>query len=261
MFKEFTERDFIGFREHLKSRQNPNSLGGALFISCFLQFLLYYLIYYVAAEATVYPNVATIKKIHFGVTLILTVFSAVFMFSLVFKTFEKTQYLLSILVSQNVFGIYSYLGALFLIGEGDVATSAFLVTFTYITSGIAVVLFVATFFRLYLLIKKGQYRESSKKGEEFESTSYIPIVIIASIGTLIILITLVINNGVIGVSDETIFFIVLSLLIFYVMIYVLPEQLIILYCKFRFKSFNFNMSGHLYPVGESDYESYGSRKN
>ncbi|WP_280528738.1 hypothetical protein [Virgibacillus pantothenticus] len=33
------------------------------------------------------------------------------------------------------------------------------------------------------------------------------------------------------------------------MLFVLPEQLVILYCKYRFESFNFDKDGNLKPMG------------
>ncbi|WP_240628679.1 ABC transporter ATPase [Bacillus salacetis] len=191
-----------------------------------------------------------IKIIHFWITILLTVFSAIFAISAVYKKFEKTQYLTSIIVSQNLFGVYLYIGALFLIGEKDGATAEFLISFTFITLSVAAALFLAVFVRFYVLLQKGQYREGSAKGElreKFEATSYIPIAIIGGTGVVLIVNSLL-RNGVMGGSLESNIFTVLPLLIFYTMIFVLPEQLVILYCKFRFKSFNFNWSGHLYPM-------------
>ncbi|PLR95918.1 ABC transporter ATPase [Bacillus sp. T33-2] len=253
MFRNLCEEDFALLRGPLESgRQSPNSLGGILFLGCFLQWLLFYLIYTVTAEMTVYPNVESIKTIHFWSTIVLTILSAIFAISAVYKKFEKSQYIVSIIVSQNLFGIFLYLGALFSIGQESEATEEFLITFTYITLGVAAALFLATFMRLYLLLKNGRYREGSAKGEhreKFDTTSYIPVAIVGSTGIVLIIISLI-RNGLIGGSFETVLFTVLPLLIFYTMIFVLPEQLVILYCKYRFKSFNFNESGFLYPMEE-----------
>jgi len=40
-------------------------------------------------------------------------------------------------------------------------------------------------------------------------------------------------------------FIVIGIGLFWVMLFVLPEQLVILYCKIRFQRFNFNERGFL----------------
>ncbi|MCC5804405.1 ABC transporter ATPase [Rossellomorea vietnamensis] len=261
MFTKLTEEDFYILREPLKSgRQSPGSLGGILFLGCFLQFLMYYLIYYIAAESTVYPGVEKIQTIHLWVTVILTAFSAIFSISTVYKKFEKTQYLLSIIVSQNLFGIYLYLGALFLIGEAGNVTEGFLINFTTITLGTAVALFLAVFARFYFLLKKRKYREGSTKAErreKFETTSYIPIAIIASTG-LVLIVNSLMKNDVLGGSNESVIFTILPLLIFFTMIFILPEQLVILYCKFRFKSFNFNLNGRLYSIDNTKHNT--SRK-
>lgn len=39
-----------------------------------------------------------------------------------------------------------------------------------------------------------------------------------------------------------------SPLLFFTMLFILPEQLVILYCKYRFESFNFDKDGQLIPM-------------
>ena len=54
----------------------------------------------------------------------------------------------------------------------------------------------------------------------------------------------------------------LAFLLYFMMMFVLPEQLVILYCKFRFKSFNFDPDGNLYPASscKGDIKKNGNKK-
>lgn len=55
--------------------------------------------------------------------------------------------------------------------------------------------------------------------------------------------------------SDIVLFIVVGVAIIYVLMLLLPRQLVILYCKGRFKSFQFNDENELNPVGSSrDYE-------
>lgn len=247
MLKKLSEEDFAVLRGPLESgRQSPNSLASVFILGIFLQALLCYIIYYIAGKYTIYPNFESIQKIHMGLTAILILLSVVFAIPAVFKRAEKVQYFLSIIVTQN-FTVFFYLSALFYLGESDDATVGSLVNLTWITLTIGVLLFLATFIRFYILLQKGYYRKGSKSDEmrgKFETKSYIPIAIIGSI-SLVFIIQYVMKMGSSDFFD-TVMFVFLPFALFYTLIFVLPEQLVILYCKIRFKSFNFDISGYLY---------------
>ena len=49
---------------------------------------------------------------------------------------------------------------------------------------------------------------------------------------------------------DTVLIITVGIGLFFVMLFVLPEQLVILYCKYKYKSFNFNERGYLYSIGD-----------
>ncbi|APH03504.1 hypothetical protein [Bacillus weihaiensis] len=253
MLKQLTAKDFAVLRIPLESgRQSPNSLGGILFLGCFLQWLLYYITYFRAASYTTYPHVDKIHDYHFMITLVITVLSLLFCIPFVYKKYDQYQYMLSIVVSQNLFGLFPYLCGMFFIGEGPNATTKMMITFTYISLTIAIVLFIATSVRFYILLKKGKYREGSTRGiiqSKVEATSYLPFAIIGGLGLFYIL-QYMIKSGALA-SFEHFIMTLLFLLIFYAMIFVLPEQLVILYCKFRFKSFTFSERGYLYSEEEN----------
>ena len=246
MLHKLKKKDFAVLRGPLESgRQSPDSLAGAIFLLIFLQALVYYVTYYIAAEVTIFPNVEKIQRIHLWVTVCLVCLSTIYSFSVIYKRSQKIQYLISILSVQNI-GISFYLSGVFIVGEMEGIPVESLVMFTKITIGIGVLLFVGTCIRFYILLKNGHYRNGSKKGqlrEGFETTSYIPLAIIGSTGFVFVIQYMIRKIGWMGFEDM--FIIVLAMGLFYTMIFVLPEQLVILYCKFRFKSFNFDKDGFL----------------
>ena len=250
MLRSLSEADFIVLRSPLQSgRQSPSSLGGILFLSIFLQALLLYLEYYIGGFST-YPNQQKIFTVHLWISSILAVLSLLYAFSSIYMKSQKIQYLLSIMVSQNLFGVSAFILALFIIGTEESINSDAnsLITFTYVMLLFGVLIFIATYIRFYILLRKGYYRTGSKKDEQrgrFETKSYLPIVIVASTGLVFIIQYLVRTYYLADI--EIMFMIVLAMLIFFTMIFVLPEQLVILYCKFRFDSFNYSKKGKLKP--------------
>jgi hypothetical protein len=250
VFSKLKEEDFEVLRGPLESgRQSPSSLGFILILSIFLQAMLFALVYFMAAASTIYPYKEEILKVHFGITLILIVLCLIYAIPAVYKRSGKIQYLISILVTQNMSSIPFLLMALFLIGkdgEGLIATAESLINFTYILLFIGLLVFVATCIRFYILLRKGHYRKGSKKGElrgKFEITSYIPSAIIAGVGIVFIIQYIARNSAIDNIND--VILIVGGILAFFVMLFILPEQLVILYCKLRYKSFNFNVRGYL----------------
>ncbi|TQR21294.1 hypothetical protein [Psychrobacillus vulpis] len=250
MTRKLKEEDFEVMRGPFEyGRQRPEALSGVLILSIFLQALLFALEYFMAGRHTVYPYNDQILLIHFVVTVILSVLSLIYAMPIVYKKSEKMQYLLSILVSQNLFSISFLISALFIIGydgEGKVANAESLIQFTYIVLGIGFLIFVATFIRFYILLRKGHYRKGSKKDalrSRFETTSYVPTAIIGSLG-LVFIIQYIVRTSAINDLNMMIL-IVNGIGLFFVMLFILPEQLVILYCKFRFKSFNFNERDNL----------------
>ena len=76
MFKKLSAEDFAALRGPFESgRQSPKHLGDMLFLSIFLQGLMYALEYFVIADASIYPNKDKILTIHFWITLILIIYS------------------------------------------------------------------------------------------------------------------------------------------------------------------------------------------
>ncbi|WP_277587189.1 hypothetical protein [Psychrobacillus antarcticus] len=106
--------------------------------------------------------------------------------------------------------------------------------------------FIATVIRFSILLEKGKYRKGSTRDglrAKFETKTYIPTVIIGSTALLFIIQFAVRTFNLADIEENVIT--VLCFAVFYTMIFVLQEQLVILYCKFRFKSFNFDKRGYL----------------
>ncbi|MFJ7970335.1 hypothetical protein [Psychrobacillus sp. NPDC096389] len=250
MVFKLREKDFEVLKGPFESgRQKPSSLAGTLILAIIFQALLFSLEYFAAGRYTVYPYKDQILFVHFVITVMLSVLSIIYAIPIVYKKSEKIQYLISILVSQNLFSISFLISALFILGYdggGEVADAEYLIQFTYIVLGIGFLIFVATFIRFFILLRKGHYRKGSKKDElrgRFETTSYVPTAIIGGVG-LVFVIQYIVRTS--SINDlNMVILIVLGLGLFFAMLFILPEQLVILYCKFRFKSFNFNERGYL----------------
>ena len=253
MLKKLSERDFAVLRGPLESgRQSPNSLAFALMIAVFFQPLMMVLVYIVAADDSIYPYKNIIFYIHIFITSIIFIMSVVFSIPFFYKKAQKIQYLTIILASQNIGGTCFYLMALFFVGQDKSIDVSSLMIFTYVSMTLGLLIFIFTSIRFYILLKKGEYRAGSKKGEirykaEQGIKSYLSLIIIGSIGLLFNVQFLIRNLSFLDI--ESIFMITLCILLFYAMMFVLPEQLVILYCKYRFDSFNFNKRGELNPMG------------
>ncbi|WP_336496227.1 hypothetical protein [Psychrobacillus sp. FJAT-51614] len=153
-------------------------------------------------------------------------------------------------MSQNLFSFTFFISALFIIGkeyEGMTATPNSLLNFTYILLLLGFLVFIVTFIRFYILLRKGYYRKGSKKDElrsKWETKKYMPLAIIGGLGIVFIIQYIARSSSVNDLNAMVV--IVIGITLFFVMLFVLPEQLVILYCKYRFKSFNFNERGYLY---------------
>ena len=246
------EEDFEVLREPLESgRQSRESLSATLIIGIFLQALMFSLTYFLTGDITTFPNKEEIINTHFWITASLIGLSLLYAIPFVYKRSERIQYLLVIVVSHNMSSIPLLIMSLFLIGlkdEGLTTNEGTLLKIATIILAIGLFLFVATFARFYILLKKGQYRKGSKKEEqrsELATMSFFPrIALICGIGLVLIAKYIFKNSNYYDSNSPLI--IVGGMFLFFVMIVILPEQLVILYCKYKYKSFNFNERGYLY---------------
>ena len=219
-------------------------------MTIFLQGILFSLEYFFVGVGTTYPYKDEILTVHLWITGVLILFSLLYSIPAIYRRSDKMQYFISILVSQNLFSISFLICALFLIGNDDGSgkkiSSESLMNFTYVTLCIGVLVFILTCIRFYILLRRGEYRKGSKKDElrgRFEVKSYIPAATAAGLG-LIYVIQYIARISALNDLNMMIF-IVIGISLFFTMVFVLPEQLVILYCKIRFQSFNFNERGYL----------------
>src|SRR5699024_10667221 len=114
---------------------------------------------------------------------------------------------------------------------------------------------VTTFIRFYKLLQKGEYRKGSKKDSlrgRFETKSYVPIAIIGGLGIVYIIQHIARNTYTVDVNMITI--ILIGTLHFHAMLFVVLQQLYILYRKNRFDNLNYDQKGNLKPlVTRKDY--------
>ncbi|WP_213422112.1 hypothetical protein [Bhargavaea massiliensis] len=245
------EQDVFVLRTPLVSGlQSPMNLSGILVLGAFLQAGLYALEFYVIGYSSAHPLKNGILKWHFWTSLILIGLGIVFALPIVYRKFERLQYLISIVFSQNLFGVSSYILALLAVTDIEAGLSdASLMTFTKVTLFAGIFVFLLTFLRYIWKIRKGDYRRESRSEQirkKFEYKSSLPAAAVAGLGLFFILQYVLRNLGLGDPNQLIIIFI--GFAVFYTMCFVLPEQLIILYCKLRFSSFNFKGQTYLDEV-------------
>ncbi|WP_079709015.1 hypothetical protein [Paraliobacillus ryukyuensis] len=249
MLQQLKEKDFLVLRGPFESkRQGPKAMAGVLLFAIPFQVLFLALEYFLG-KVSEYPLREEFFSIHLILSSILIIFSIIFAIPPIFMKFQKLQYFFNTLVSQNLFGFSFYMIALLAIGANINGNSEDMITFTYITLAIGFIVFIITFIRFYILLKNGKYRKGAKKDyqrRKFEGKSLLPIAIPAGIGIVFIIQYLIRTFDF--ASAETIIMAILMIGLFYTMLFVLPEQLVLQYCKIRFDSFNYEQNGRLKPV-------------
>lgn len=225
----------------ISGRQSPSKLGSILPLAAVAQTGLYALQYWVTSAQTVHPKKDDILQWHFWITALLVALSLIYSIPPVYRKFERGQYLISILVSQKIFAVNGYLIALFILGlNGTGISPQRLMTTTWITLGIGAAVFLLSAIRFRSKLKEGAYRAGTRVDqarENLEYRSYLPIAAAAGLGIVITMQSYIRATGLEGLNEMTA--IILGLTSFYVMLVVLPEQLVILYCKYCYPEFNF----------------------
>ncbi|SEO94624.1 hypothetical protein SAMN04488134_12011 [Amphibacillus marinus] len=253
MLKKISEMDFLVLRGPFESgRQSPGSLVGAFFLVILIQSLFLWLEHFASVESN-FPLYRSVFVYHLWFSIGLTVLMIIYMLPSVYMGSQKIQYLLTIIVSQNVFGVSPYILALIIIAStftSDLNTLTFIITTTLLGG---VLVFVVTWIRFMILLKKGHYRKGSTKSQlrqKFETKSLLPFA--TAVGVPMVLIMVPLLRLVQPGNIEELFFTCLFIFVFYTMLFILPEQIVILYCKCRFDSFNFESTGRLKPVRDKD---------
>ncbi|WP_079709017.1 hypothetical protein [Paraliobacillus ryukyuensis] len=253
MLQQLKEEDFLALRSPFESgRQSPKALGAVAILFIFFQALLLFIEYYGGQYAT-YPFKNIIFKVHLIVSVMIAIISIIFAIRPIYMRHQKNQYFLNTIQSQNLGGISFYIVALLVIGNDTNVNKGAFLNFIYLTLIIGIIIFIATSIRFYILLKKGKYRKETKKDyqrRQFEGKSLLPIAIPAGIGIVFIIQYLIRTFDFDGI--DTMVMSVFMIGIFYTMLFVLPEQLVLQYCKIRFDSFNYEQNGRLKPVRDED---------
>ena len=251
LLNKLPEKDFAVLRGSLESgRQSPSSLGIVLVLFTILQPLVFFLVYWVGADKSNFPYINIIFSIHLVITILLIVFSTIYAVPFVYKKSQKIQYLIITLASQNLGGLCFYIMGLFIIGKEVYTTDPSILTFTLVTLLFGLLIFLITSIRFYRLLIKGAYRADSRKDKvrnRYETKSYLPTALIAGLAIVYIIQYFARTTYTFDINSLTL--ILIGPILFYAMLFVLPEQLVILYCKYRFESFNFNKNEELNPMG------------
>lgn len=261
MLKKFKIQDFLALRGPFESRrQTPGSLGLALLLGSVFQILMLF-IEHRFMKQTYYPNATEIFTFHLWFSLLLIVFSLAYAISAINIRSQKMQYFLTIVLSQNLAGISVFISMFFLIGIYDEISREVFLNLTIILLVCGVFVFLVTSIRFYILLEKGAYRKGSKRdllrGKlEKNIAAYLPTIIASGTGLFFTLRAL--ERSVTRLDFNVLVYVLFGIIIFLTMLFVLPEQLVILYCKFRFKSFNFDQNGNLYSVSK---DAKGKQKN
>jgi len=252
MLKNLSENSFATLRLPFESgKQSPMNIGLLNFFLLFIQALLISMEYHFA-QFSHYPGRYKILDIHLRISIILSILMLIYSIPFVYKRSQKIQYIILIVASQNVASVAPLLLALVSMGERDVG-SEFLILFTKVVLIIGVLVFSAAAIRLYILLKKGAFKRNSKKDiqrrmMEKNMMAFMPALVASGTGLSF---TIIFLSRHVRIIDIDFFMsVIFPVLIFYVVLFTLPEQLMTLYCKFRFKSFNFDKEGNLYPFSE-----------
>ncbi|MFD2654763.1 hypothetical protein [Gracilibacillus thailandensis] len=247
------EEDFYVLRGALASgRQSPNNFGGMFTLAIFLQALMVFLAHVVVGYDSQFPYKNNILWVHSTITILIIILSVIFAIPTVYKKMEVFQYFISIIISQNLFGITSFFIAIHILGSTNASITS-LILASILTLILGLLVFVVTSVRFYLLLTKGEYRKGTSRDQtrqKFEAKSFLPHVVIGGLG--IVYFIQFITSNVSRIELNSLMIGIIGIILFYGMMFVLPEQLVILYCKKRFKSFNFNKEGNIYPMGSGE---------
>lgn len=250
--KQLEEKDFAVLRKTLESgRQSPSMLGGVLILSIIMTPILFLITYIVMYDQSTFPYKDLMLDIHLYLSIFICILSILFAIPNIYRRFERIQYLIVIIVSQNVFAWLPLVACLFLIGKDPGMQTDDLIWLTVSCLIVGIIIFTVTTILFYGLLKKGAYRLGTSRDrnrsaiEDLVSKNKITI-ILASVGLVYIM--QFIFRSLDYLAIDTIVFSVIGILIYLAMQFVLPEQLVMLYCKYRFESFNHNKKGGLKPM-------------
>ncbi|WP_053072425.1 hypothetical protein [Rossellomorea marisflavi] len=245
MLRDVPESHFYVLKGPFESgRQSPAALTPSMIVSVFISWLLYFLTYTLMGGSSAFPAIELVKEAHFYITILLSILCLIASVPSFYKKYQKAQYAISIFAIQFLFGICLYLISMMFIGTQQGVTEGNMKTLLLLTIGVGVLLLAVTVIRFFRLLKNGEYKYGSAKWKSrmnLELKSNVPLAIVIGVSIVLILQYIIRNFN----ADSLEFYIIalMPLALFYMMLFILPEQLVLLYCKKRFTSFNFEADG------------------
>lgn len=250
---QLSEEDFAVLSGPLDSgRQSPSGLAGTLLLAPFLLgFVVILANFFVFGDRIepAHPVVIVICLIMDVVGFLIIVLSFVFSAKKVYKSRQSTQYFITILVSQFLFGGFFYWIVLYILFDNKqfhhniVISNNEMLSLIIGTLLLGMLIFIIAFIRFIRLLEDGKFRKNTKRDEIRGSLeNNIPkIKRTATVGGASFVLIGISLNRIYGVYDfEFLLGATVSMSLFYVMLFILPEQLVIWYSIKRFESFQFD---------------------
>jgi len=247
---KLSEEDFAVLKGPLESgRQSPESLAGNLLIAPFLigvLLLIANMFVFVDRIEPAHPVVIILCLLYDGMALILILLSLQFGVKKVYKNRQSTQYLIVILLSQFMFGGSGYWIGMYMIFDSQqfhhsiAVGNLKLVIFIISSLVVGVILFIFSFIRFLKKLEEGKFRKNTKRDKirsqlEENTMNFEKFAIVFGVSFTLIITSLF---TMLGVHDiEVLFVASIGVTLFYVMQFILPEQIVIWYCIRRFKSY------------------------
>lgn len=268
---QLTERDFLSFRLSLESgRQSPDNITSILITTSILSVLLLGLFnFFVFADRIdpPHPVIVNVTLIYDVVGFILIGLAIAFSFKSIYQKRQGFQYLVSILILNLIFGPFFYLIGLYFLSDSTqfhhrmgISASSLILLIT-VTLLIGLGIFVYSYVKMMKLLNQGKFRQGTERYEKQKSTEKNEPKTYK--GTVTALLSGTLGNGIFVINyfeqnptEDIVLFIMVGVAAIYTLMLLLPRQLVIFYCKSRFKSFQFNDDNKLNPV-ESDNEYEG----
>lgn len=249
---QLNEEDFMVFNGPLASgRQSPEGLAGTLLFAPILLIGLVGLanmFVFMNRSEPAHQVVIVLCIVLSVIGGIIALLSIIYSFQKVYETRQSMQYWISIWLSQFLFGHLLYWISLYMIFDGDQFHHRFnvsgqtMVLFVIGTFLIGLVTFFIFFVRLVIKIEKGEFRKKTKRDQlrsqlEESTGKFQGFAVKTGIALTLALTSLV---KIFEVNDlETFVISVIGITLFFVMWFILPEQIITWYCIKRFESFNY----------------------
>lgn len=256
---EFKEEDFGLFRSSFESgRQSPRNIAKLTWLMIFPQFLLCLVLYVASNDSSRFITLKQgIMNGIFLFTLVLIVLLVIYSVPYLYKKQEHIQFRIFSLGYFNNIVIIPYFSSMFfLVRENNTPDYIyFIVAILLILFGLG--MFYMSLHLTFTSISNGyfaresienNYNSAVKKEKNFKSK--LPGLVFGGAGLLLVFGS---SPPFVDTYDrEALFLAVILLLAYFLGIHIVTMNLIAIYCKERFRSFNFSEEGHLYPWGSGD---------